>query len=88
MSCPESSLKSATGAAIGLAMASLGSASMMVAGCLATTSPALAQPPAKQSVGPLRVHPDNPRYFTDGSGKAVYLTGSHVWNTLQDQGTG
>src|SRR6185295_2811767 len=24
--------------------------------------------------GPLRVHPDNPRYFTDGSGKAVYLT--------------
>lgn len=26
----------------------------------------------------------NPRYFTDGSGKAIYLTGSHIWNNLQD----
>jgi CubicO group peptidase (beta-lactamase class C family) len=40
--------------------------------------------------GPLRVHPTNPRYFTDGtknpdgSLKAVYLTGSHTWNSLQD----
>jgi len=38
--------------------------------------------------GPLRVHPTNPRYFTDGtrnadgSLKAVYLTGSHTWNNL------
>jgi len=24
----------------------------------------------------------NPRYFEDGSGKAVYLTGSHTWNNL------
>jgi len=24
----------------------------------------------------------NPRYFTDNSGKAVYLTGSHTWNNL------
>jgi len=32
---------------------------------------------------PLTVHPSNPRYFTDGSGKAVYLTGSHTWNNLQ-----
>jgi hypothetical protein len=36
------------------------------------------------------VHPDNTRYFTDGtktadgSLKAVYLTGSHTWNVLQD----
>lgn len=42
--------------------------------------------------GPLRVHPDNSRYFTDGtttasgSLKAVYLTGSHTWANLQDQG--
>lgn len=34
--------------------------------------------------GPLYVHPTNPRYFTDGSGKAIYLTGSHTWNNLQD----
>jgi hypothetical protein len=30
----------------------------------------------------LRVLPANPRYFTDGSGRAVYLTGSHVWWNL------
>src|SRR5262245_55679789 len=34
--------------------------------------------------GPLGVHPTNPRYFTDGSGKAAYLTGSHTWSNLQD----
>jgi hypothetical protein len=32
--------------------------------------------------GPLRVLTANPRYFTDGSGRAVYLTGSHVWWNL------
>ncbi len=52
--------------------------------------------PAKESrrssAGPLRVHPANPRYFTDGtkladgSLKAVYLTGSHTWNNLVDMG--
>ncbi len=47
--------------------------------------------PAKIA-GPLRVHPTNPRYFTDGtknrdgSPKAVYLTGSHTWADLQDIG--
>ncbi|MBN1417816.1 MAG: hypothetical protein JXP34_03520 [Planctomycetes bacterium] len=39
--------------------------------------------PAK---GPLRVHPGNPRYFTDGSGRAVYLTGAHTWPNLVDIG--
>ena len=29
--------------------------------------------------------PANPRYFTDGSGRAIYLTGSHTWNRLQDR---
>ena len=38
--------------------------------------------------GPLTVLKANPRYFTDGSGKAVYLTGSHTWNNLQDMGAG
>jgi len=32
--------------------------------------------------GPLRVFRANPRYFADGSGKPVYLTGSHVWWNL------
>src|SRR5262245_9086759 len=35
----------------------------------------------------LKAHPTNPRYFTDGSGRAVYLTGSHTWNDFQDWGT-
>ena len=37
--------------------------------------------------GPLRQHPDNPRYFADGSGKAILLGGSHTWNNLVDMGT-
>lgn len=37
-------------------------------------------------VGPLRVHPANPRYFSDGSSKVVYLTGSHTWANLQERG--
>ena len=34
--------------------------------------------------GTLRVHPDNPRYFTDGTGRAIFLTGAHTWNNLQN----
>jgi hypothetical protein len=34
--------------------------------------------------GPLQRSQTNPRYFTDESGKIVYLTGSHTWNNLQD----
>ena len=40
--------------------------------------------PRRPATGPLRVHPENSRYFTDGSGKAIYLTGSHTWASLQD----
>src|SRR2546422_9326002 len=32
--------------------------------------------------GPLIVSKDNPRYFTDDTGRAIYLTGSHTWNNL------
>ena len=45
---------------------------------------------APAAKGPLRVHPENPRYFTDGtmdadgSLRAVYLTGAHTWNNLVD----
>ena len=34
-------------------------------------------------MGPLRVCPDNARYFADAGGKAVYLTGAHTWNNFQ-----
>lgn len=36
--------------------------------------------------GPLRIHPENPRYFTDDSGKAIFLTGSHTWANFQERG--
>ena len=65
--------------------------------CIAVSLAAL--PPAQllsqrqaSAKGPLRVHPANPRYFTDGtrlpdgSLKAVYVTGSHTWNSLVDMG--
>jgi hypothetical protein len=38
------------------------------------------------AAGPLRVHPLNPRYFTDGTGRAIYLTGSHTWSNFKDMG--
>ena len=43
----------------------------------------------KPAAGPLTVSKANPRYFTAGSGnvagrRAVYLTGSHIWNNFQD----
>ncbi|RMG02908.1 MAG: hypothetical protein D6741_03035 [Planctomycetota bacterium] len=41
---------------------------------------------AEPARGPLFVHPENPRYFTDGSGRAILLTGAHTWNNLVDMG--
>jgi len=41
-----------------------------------------------ETTGPLIVSPKNPRYFTPSSGpdagRAVYLTGSHIWNNFHD----
>ena len=44
--------------------------------------------PAQESLinGPLRVCKENPRYFTNNSGRAIYLTGSHHWYNLVDMG--
>jgi hypothetical protein len=42
----------------------------------------------RPAAGPLVVSTPNPRYFTPargpGAGRAVYLTGSHIWNNLHD----
>jgi hypothetical protein len=46
-----------------------------------TTTP----PPTAGGMGPLRVLASNPRYFTDGTGRAIYLTGSHHWESLVDR---
>jgi hypothetical protein len=37
-------------------------------------------------MGPLRVDAANPRYFADGCGRAVYLTGSHTHLSFKDGG--
>jgi hypothetical protein len=39
-----------------------------------------------ERMGPLTVSADNPRYFADGTGRIVVLTGSHTWNSLHDLG--
>lgn len=57
------------------------------AGCIACSSGLTIHKSTTLSPGPLRILPTNPRYFTDGSGRAVYLTGSHHWWNLQDAGT-
>src|SRR5678816_3398917 len=41
---------------------------------------------AAPASGPLRVNKANPRYFSDETGKVIYLTGAHTWNNLQDIG--
>lgn len=42
---------------------------------------------AQDRMGPLSVHPDNPRYFRHAAtGRAVLLTGSHTWDSLLDIG--
>ena len=46
-----------------------------------------ALPASDRIRGPLRVHPKNPRYFTDDGVRAVYLTGSHTWANFQDVGS-
>jgi len=50
----------------------------------ATVDPLI--PQRKPATGPLRILSSNPRWFTDGTGRAVYLTGSHIWQSLQDNG--
>jgi uncharacterized protein YjdB len=36
--------------------------------------------------GILHVSSDNPRYFADPSNRIIYLTGSHFWKNVQDDG--
>ena len=57
-------------------------------------SPAWGGPPPQPAASastpisaPLKAHSTYPNYFADGTGKAIYLTGSHTWNTVQDWGT-
>lgn len=52
-----------------------------------TVNHALGSTAGTSAIGPLRVSRVNPRYFTALSGageRAVYLTGSHIWNNFHD----
>lgn len=40
--------------------------------------------PLPPTRGPLTIHPDNPRWFADADGRAVFLVGSHTWANLQE----
>jgi hypothetical protein len=53
-----------------------------IAPTLETTRP----PASVQRLGALRRHPSNGRYFADHRGRALLLTGSHTWTTVQDVG--
>ena len=60
---------------------------LLVVACQHGTGTPLAHVRARVATGPLRVNPANPRYFTDSSGKAIYLTGAHTWSDMLDRGT-
>src|ERR1041384_3709325 len=42
---------------------------------------------SKPITAPLQISAKNPNYFTDATGRTIYLTGSHTWNDFQDWGT-
>lgn len=43
---------------------------------------------ASSLAAPLTIDTDNPRYVSDDSGNAIYLTGSHNWGVLTDDDDG
>lgn len=55
--------------------------------CSSESGTPLAHVRARTATGPLRINPLNPRYFTDATGKAIYLTGAHTWANLLDRGS-
>ena len=61
---------------------------VVLAGCGASQQGPPRKPPPRTpaTLQPLRPLKSNPRYFTDGRGGAVYLTGFHTWSNLVDRG--
>lgn len=59
---------------------------LLVILCILCGLTALSKGQTGLATGPLRALPSNPRYFTDGSGRAIYLSGPHNWYSLQDNG--
>jgi hypothetical protein len=63
------------------------SAMFALADLVRGASPLGPAPSSGPIMTPLRAHSTSPNYFSDASGKVVYLTGSHTWNAFQDWGT-
>jgi len=59
---------------------------MCLLGLLLPLFAAVARAEESTAMGPLRVHPENPRWFARPDGRAVWLTGSHTWANLQERG--
>ena len=53
-------------------------------GAILTAQIGTAQETYKKFNGPLKVSATNSHFFTDASGKAILLTGSHTWANFQD----
>jgi hypothetical protein len=53
---------------------------------LPSSTPAVAAPSPDSTPisSPLRLLSTNPHYFTDDTGRAIFLTGSHTWDDFQD----
>ena len=51
---------------------------------ISSTATIIQQTELELDPGPLRIHPENPRYLTNGLGKAILLVGSHQWDNLVD----
>jgi len=66
-------------------VAAVGAAGAWPATALAGLASPIGEPP-RPARGPLRAHSENGRYFSDGSGKAILLSGSHTWSSLVDIG--
>jgi hypothetical protein len=82
-------VSTSSGATVTLTALSAGTATITATSETApsATTPTITVTPASNAAGPLRVSSVNPRYFADPSGRIVYLTGSHYWKNLQDDGT-
>jgi hypothetical protein len=63
------------------------SVAFLAVGCSRDAGTPMAHVRAQTATGPLRVNPANSRYFTDASGRAIYLAGAHTWSNLLDRGT-
>src|SRR5688572_22153260 len=75
----------------GTSMRALVLSTMVIAAMTVETQAQRPEPATTTSAaaGPLAVSKVNPRYFTGASGgagteRAIYLTGSHIWNNLHD----